>query len=271
MVFVAFLSIFLFTPINAGAWNNTTDHAWATPNPSGWSTCTPKNDCGPEGTQTQTVSCIHKEGSNEDCSTHNDEWRYADKVRSDEDEWKCPSRDSAYTSTDSTKDCKKKVDVGPDTKVISQDCTLTDYKACVSPTPTPTSTPQEQHHFACVENSCQWVEGSGDNTCNPENEGSCQTQPTPTPTPTPTPAPTQAPSNPGGPGDGRSDGLSSCPSCTQAPQGSSATQAVLGASTGPAVLGLSTTSGEESAMPLIQLLGALFSAGVGFKFFKKNA
>jgi len=84
--------------------------------------------------------------------------------------------------------------------------------------------------------------------------------------------PTTAPSNPGGSGgsgvsDGRSDGLSSCPSCTQAPQGQ-----VLGASVGPQVLGLSYTSGEESVLPqLLQIFGALTSAGFGLIFLKKNA
>lgn len=112
-------------------------------------------------------------------------------------------------------------------------------------------------------------------TPTPTPSGSSTPTPTPTPTPastptpTPTPGATNPPSNPGGPGDGRSDGLSSCPSCTQAPQGP--TQAVLGASTGPAVLGLSTTSGEEGAMPLIQIFGAFLSAGLGLRFFKKNA
>lgn len=45
--------------------------------------------------------------------------------------------------------------------------------------------------------------------------------PTPTEEVTPTVEPTVVPGNPGGPGDGlsdhRSDGLSSCPKCTQAP------------------------------------------------------
>lgn len=113
--------------------------------------------------------------------------------------------------------------------------------------------------------------GGEDGEFNPETEVAnnelCANEPTPTPEVTPAPQ-----VNTGGPGDGmsdgRSDGLSSCPSCTQAPK----TQGqVLGASTGPQVLGLSTTSGEENALPqLIQILGALTSAGLGFVFLKKN-
>lgn len=96
--------------------------------------------------------------------------------------------------------------------------------------------------------------------------------PTPTPTQEVTPTPTTAPStNTGGPGDGRSDGLGcgshDCSSHPSAPQGQ-----VLGATTGPQVLGLSTTSGEENFLPqLIQALGAVTAAGLGIKFFKKNA
>lgn len=129
-----------------------------------------------------------------------------------------------------------------------------------SPTPTPTQTPT---HYACnSDHICEITEGPGQDSCNPENEGSdCIVTPTPTVTPEPT-------TPPAGHGDGLSDGRSSCPSCTQAP--SSGTQAVLGASTGPAVLGLSTTSGEENYLAIFaQLFGALTSAGLGFKFFKK--
>jgi hypothetical protein len=106
---------------------------------------------------------------------------------------------------------------------------------------------------------------------------SCKTSPssTPTPSPTVTPTPTATPtptqsSNPGGPGDGRSDGLGcgshDCSSHPSAPQAQ-----VLGAATGPQVLGLSTTSGEESFLPqLIQIFTALTSGGLGFIFLKKN-
>jgi len=149
--------------------------------------------------------------------------------------------------------------------------------AQTSPTPTPrptlTPTPTPRPHEDCDnkdwkkhhEDHCATPSVTPTPTINPCIDGQCVT---PTVTPTPTPTPT----NPGGPGDGlsdgRSDGGSSCPECTKAPQGQ-----VLGASTGPmkAVLGLSTTSGEESALPLLQFLGALTSGLVGFKFFKKNA
>jgi hypothetical protein len=130
---------------------------------------------------------------------------------------------------------------------------------CITPTPTPTC---NNDNIPCV-TPTPTIDPCGD------NGERCIT-------PTVTPIPTTAPSNPGGSGDGksdgRSDGLSSCPSCTQAHN--NPTQAVLGASTGPiqAVLGLSTTSGEESALPVVlQIFGALTSAGLGFVFLKKNA
>ena len=125
-----------------------------------------------------------------------------------------------------------------------------DYEgACeeASPTPTPTPTPGEEEHYACVENACTLVEGEGQNTC--ESNSDCE-EATPTPTQTP---------NVGGPGDGRSDGLSSCPSCTQAPP----TQAVLGLST--------TSSGGNGLLSFVQLFGALALSFGGFSFFKKNA
>lgn len=135
----------------------------------------------------------------------------------------------------------------------SGDNTCNNDKDCEAATPSPTPTPGEEQHYACVENSCQLVNGVGDNTC--ESNSDCQQTVTPTPT-----------VPPAGHGDGLSDGGSSCPSCTQAPH-----QSVLGASTGPQVLGLSTTSGEESALPLVQLFGAFISSVAGFKFLKKNA
>lgn len=82
-----------------------------------------------------------------------------------------------------------------------------------------------------------------------------------------TPTPTSGQTPPGGPGDGLSDGGSSCPDCTKP---HNTTQSVLGASTGPQVLGLSTTSGEENAvLPLVQLFAALTSGMFGFKLLKK--
>lgn len=230
--FVALISLFLFYPTITDAHH--TDHAWATPNPSAWGTCTPKHDCGSEGTQTQTVSCVYKDGANESCETHRYELRYADKINGH-----CPSDDSAYTSA-TWKWCSRNIDLGPDTKILSQDCTLVDYKACGTPTPTPTIDP-------CADNQCA------------------------TPTPTPTPTATETPSNPGGgPGDGKSDNLGcSTHDCSGNPAPSQGQ--VLGASTGPQVLGLSTTSGEQSALPLLQMFGALVSGLVGFKLFKKNA
>lgn len=126
----------------------------------------------------------------------------------------------------------------------------------VTPTPTPTLTPTP------TITPCDSNENDDEN---------CPT-PTPTVTPTVTPTPTETPSNPGGPVD---DGLGcSHHDCSTHPAPTTAQGGqVLGASTGPtkAVLGLSTTSGEESAMPLLQLLTALTSGLVGFKFLKKNA
>lgn len=102
----------------------------------------------------------------------------------------------------------------------------------VTPTPTPTPT-----------------------QCDPEEDEDCVT---PTATPTPTPTPTQAPGNPGNPGgpgdglsDGRSDGRSSCPSCTQAPQGQ-----VLGATTEFASTGVV----EDIIMNAVGVIGGLSTA-----------
>lgn len=83
--------------------------------------------------------------------------------------------------------------------------------------------------------------------------------PTATPGATLTPTPTTQPSNPGGPGDGlsdgRSDGRSSCPECTQAPQGQ-----VLSTATGQ-VLGASTMAGtgefDKNVMNLYLIFGML--------------
>jgi hypothetical protein len=108
-------------------------------------------------------------------------------------------------------------------------------------------------------------------TSTPTPTPTCTPTPTVTPTVTPTeiPTPTTTPSNPGGPGDNKSDNLGcSVRDCSNHP---SAQPQVLGAST-KAVLGLSTTSGEENFLPqLIQLFGAITSGGLGLVFFKKNA
>jgi len=89
---------------------------------------------------------------------------------------------------------------------------------------------------------------------------------TPTPTPTveqPTATPTNTPSNPGGPGDGksdgRSDGRSSCPECTQAPQGQ-----VLGAST---MAGTGTF--EQNLMNSFAIFGMLLLTA-GYKSYAKE-
>lgn len=114
------------------------------------------------------------------------------------------------------------------------------------------TTPASNGGTACAYNNgdTRW----GETSC---NTNSCSVTPTPTSGQTP----------PGGPGDGLSDGGSSCPDCTK-PHNS--TQSVLGASTGPQVLGLSTTSGEENAvLPLVQLFAALTSGMFGFKLLKK--
>lgn len=149
-----------------------------------------------------------------------------------------------------------RVDSNYNTKSASLDCgTLTPTPTPTVVTPTPTTDPG--HHYACVENACTLVNGAGDNTCSSNND--CG-EPTPTPTETVTPTPTNTPNNPGGPGDGRSDGGSSCPSCTQAPKAPI-----------QAVLGLSTTSGNENlSLILVQLFGALALGGLGFKLFRNG-
>jgi hypothetical protein len=96
-----------------------------------------------------------------------------------------------------------------------------DDRPCATPTitPTPTVDPCGDHGELCV-----------------------------TPTATPTP------SNNGRGSNGRSDGLSSCPSCTQAPHNNT-----------QAVLGLSHTSGEaNSLLQLIQIFGALYPSSTIF-------
>jgi hypothetical protein len=107
---------------------------------------------------------------------------------------------------------------------------------------------------------CSKVEGDGEDRCDTSDDCNQEVTPTPSVTPTPTPTPTTTPSNPGGPGDGKSDNLGcgshDCSSHPSAPQGQ--------------VLGLSTTSGEENyLLQIVQALGALTSAGLGFAFFKK--
>jgi hypothetical protein len=136
-------------------------------------------------------------------------------------------------------------------------------------TTTTTTKPGEcGHHHVCRENSCVKVDGEGSDDCK-ENED-CEEVTTTTTTEPVTTTTTTGPRY-GLPGDGLSDGGSSCPDCTKAHNSTSTGASVLGASTGPAVLGLSTTSGEESAMlQLVQLFGALVSAGAGITFFKKN-
>jgi hypothetical protein len=279
-------TVFNFPSVGEVLAHGKTNNAWSTPV---LGTCTPKNDCGPEGTQTATYSCVCSVGSDIDCKTHVyvEGRKYADKIDTDprpgHTHWECPSHDSAYTSDDSSKPCSREVniDTGAETKVENQDCTLTEYKACTvdlcsNLTGMQETLPEgvqanennycsckEGYHEVIVEDGVKRtvvLDGYDNFTCEPDQSS------------TPTPTPTQTPSNPGGPGDGksdgRSDGRSSCPECTQAP----ATAAVLGASTGPAVLGLSTTSGEESVMlQLVQLFGALVSGAAGFTFFKKNA
>lgn len=122
-------------------------------------------------------------------------------------------------------------------------------------------------HKACVNNACKIVEGEGANSCSADSDCITPTgNPSETPTPTPTPTPTQSVQGTSTGGDGRSDGLSSCPECTQPPH----TQAVLGAST--SVLGLSATGGNENvALQLFQFLGVVSLTTTGFVFYRKNS
>lgn len=96
--------------------------------------------------------------------------------------------------------------------------------------------------------------------------------PTPTPGPTATPTPTDVP---GRGGDGRSDGLSSCPECTKAPASTPSTPAGTG---GPdqmkGVLGLSNTSSGNTTNPYLlyaQLAGALFFSLEAYRRFARTA
>ena len=130
-----------------------------------------------------------------------------------------------------------------------------------------TVTTGDANAYQCVDNqintSVDFQNWYHDHCVTPTPTVTITPTPTETPTVTITPTPTNTQSNTGGPGDGlsdgRSDGLSSCPSCTQAP----ATKAVLGLS--------STSSGNNGALEIAQLLGALTLSVAGFALYKKNA
>ncbi len=142
-------------------------------------------------------------------------------------------------------------------------------------TPTPTNTPNEDKIIWChtepngnqqtLELPSAALQNAGhmDANGNPlqagDHAGACGQEVSPTPTPTGTVTPTPG-GGTGGPGDGLSDGRSSCPECTQAPK---TTQSVLCLST--------TSAGGNVYFSLVQLLSAMVIAGTGFKLFRKNA
>jgi hypothetical protein len=99
-----------------------------------------------------------------------------------------------------------------------------------------------------------------------------QVTPTPTvtqgtPTPTSTPTPTTDPGGSasiGGQGDGKSDGLSSCPDCTKAHNNNNPSQVVLGAST------MAGTGTFETTMMNIMLGFGMLFLGVGSKLYAQS-
>ena len=143
------------------------------------------------------------------------------------------------------------------------------------PTVTPTPTPEQKHHFACVDNSCVQVNGEEKNSCE-VNKDCAVVTPTPIPTsiPTPTSVPTNTSSGIGGPGDGRSDGLGCAShdcSIISTPQ-----KEVLGVSTGQKrgeVLGASTFAGTgafDSTMATLEQMFGIFISSIGMLVYGKR-
>jgi hypothetical protein len=201
----------------------------------------------------------------------------------------CPSEDTAYTSNDHTKDCKRQFGSGPHKYYKYADEVVTNHSADVvyekSHDPHKCHRPSDDtlndvyHMNHSVRNDfkrihSEWKDAIASEQCN-------QTTPTPTVAPTGTPevtpevtptvtpettlevTPTQTPNNPPSPqgdgkSDGKSDGRSSCPECTKAPSGN-----VLGASIGGGdVLGASTYAGTGVSADL--LMNALGLTGAAF-------
>lgn len=120
--------------------------------------------------------------------------------------------------------------------------------ATPTPTTVPTSTPTPTPTVAVTPTVTPTVTPSVSITPTP-TVATVTATPTPTTAPTATPAPTTSTDNHG---DGRSDGLSSCPECTQAPKVQNVQGEVLGASTMAA-----TGTFEENLMNLSMIFGMI--------------
>ncbi len=215
------------------------------------STTTTTTPCNGECCETTTWSCESclKGPDPKDDKCFVTKWDYCKKEYScdfetdgcdvrDCGEWSCPT------------DCKDTPPTPIDCVYHYGDCSV----ACGGGTqPVIVDVPAENGGLSCP---------TEPQTC---NEQAC-------PTVTLTPTPIVPPAGHGdGLSDGRSDGGSSCPECTQA-SGIGGGQ-VLGASTGPtkAVLGLSTTSGENELVKLAQIFGSFVLSMFGLAFYKKSA
>lgn len=139
-----------------------------------------------------------------------------------------------------------------------QDCTPVTPTLSPTPTATPSSTPTPTPVPTC--RNSDGVEGPIPDGQQANSDGFCELIPTPTPSP--------VPNNPGGPGDGqsdhRSDGGSSCPSCTQSSGGGGS---VLGASTDGQVLGASTDVLADTGTNEIAARIILATTVAGYIFF----
>lgn len=265
-VLVLFIGLAFVQSSNA----TTTNKDW-----SNWSKCVVS--CG-EHHGTKTKTCEVKLGGHSSCTL--DQTQTENCEIDEDDVVACPTPTPTtyhYSACAENSDgfyCKDFTSETP------HDSSCKVNSDCSEATPTPTPVDQcinlsgfqstvPANMQANVDGYCSCLTGfhqvpvgdSQDFTCDPDA------------TPTPTPVASTTPSNPGGPGDGRSDNQGCSAHDCSGNKPSSQGGQVLGASTGPtkAVLGLSATSGEESAMPLLQLFGALTSGLVGFKLFKKNA
>ncbi len=160
---------------------------------------------------------------------------------------------------------------------------------CVVPTVTPTpvldcdgdtdgSNPNGDDHCILTPTPTPVLDCDGDTDgSNPNGDDASCITPTATPsaTPTLTPSPaltvtptlTQVPTNGGGPGDGLSDGRSSCPQCTQAPsqQSEGTEQAVLGASTFAG-----TGTFENTVMDIMLVVGMIVVSLGGLSYAKEK-
>lgn len=137
------------------------------------------------------------------------------------------------------------------TSWIANDC-----KAPVTPTSAPTATPTQTQHPTATPTVAAPTATPTQVVCNEDHK--CVT-PTSAPTATPTPVTGGGQgTEPNNPSDGKSDGRSSCPQCTQAQQG------VLGAST------MAETGTFADTTMNFALLGGILSLALGGAAYAKE-